>query len=295
MTRVLVVEDSRTQAIEIRLLLHELAYQTEVATNGREALQALKEKAFNVVLTDLDMPVMNGLELVEAVRKEHPGLPVVLMTAVGSEEIAVQALRKGASHYIPKRILSETIATTLEDILLVARTDWSQQQLLSCLTQADFSFVLENDPALVSPLIAHLEPHLARLQPSDRTERVRVSVALHEALLNAIQHGNLEVSSELRQKDERVFRDECERRRHQEPYSSRRVRVRARLGRDEAVLVIADEGPGFNPKTLPDPTDPANLERVGGRGLMLIRTFMDHVEHNATGNQITLVKRPARR
>jgi anti-sigma regulatory factor (Ser/Thr protein kinase) len=241
------------------------------------------------------MPVMNGLQLVEAVRREHPAIPVVLMTAVGSEEIAVEALRKGASHYIPKRILRETIASTLEDLLAVARTDWTQQQLLRCLTQAEFSFVLDNDPELVSPLIAHLEPHLARLQPSDRTERVRVSIALHEALLNAIQHGNLEVSSELRQNDERIFRNLCEQRRKQPPYCDRRVHVRASLSTDEAVLVIADEGPGFNPKALPDPTDPANLERVGGRGLTLIRTFMDHVEHNATGNQITLIKRPARR
>jgi CheY-like chemotaxis protein len=294
MTRILVVEDSRTQAMEIQLLLHDLGYETDLAKHGREALQALARSSFDIVLTDMEMPVMNGLELVEAVRRDYPAIPVVLMTALGSEEIAVQALRKGASHYVPKRSLRETIGTTLEDLLTIARAEWNQQQVLKCLSQADLSFVLDNDPELVSPLIGHLEPHLARLQPCDRTELVRVGIALHEALLNAIQHGNLEVSSELRQQDERVFRDLCNQRRAQAPYRDRHVHVCARLGRDEAVFVVTDEGPGFNPSNLPDPTDPTNLERVGGRGLMLIRTFMDHVEHNASGNRITLVKRPRR-
>jgi anti-sigma regulatory factor (Ser/Thr protein kinase) len=129
------------------------------------------------------------------------------------------------------------------------------------------------------------------LHPRDRTERIRVGIALHETLVNAIQHGNLELSSDLRQEDEQVFRDLGEERRRQSPYRDRRVRVRATLSRSEAVYVVEDEGPGFDPATVPDPTDPANLERVGGRGLMLIRTFMDEVEHNEKGNRITLRKR----
>ena len=52
-----------------------------------------------------------------------------------------------------------------------------------------------------------------------------------------------------------------------------------------------DEGPGFDPATVPDPTDPANLEKASGRGLLLIRAYMDEVIHNRTGNQVTLVKR----
>ncbi len=64
----------------------------------------------------------------------------------------------------------------------------------------------------------------------------------------------------------------------------------ATLTRDSATFVIRDEGNGFDPATLPDPTDPANLGKVSGRGLLLIQTFMDRVEHNAKGNQITMIK-----
>jgi anti-sigma regulatory factor (Ser/Thr protein kinase) len=110
-------------------------------------------------------------------------------------------------------------------------------------------------------------------------------------LLNAIHHGNLEVSSELKEQDEKGYQDLIEKRRHEKPYRTRRINVTARESPAESIYVIRDEGPGFDPSKLPDPTDPGNLDRVHGRGLLLIRTFMDKVHHNAAGNEITMVKR----
>jgi CheY-like chemotaxis protein len=292
MARVLVVEDSRTQALQIRLLLEEAGYAVDLAADGREALEAMKKAPPDVVLSDVEMPVMNGLELVEAVRQEYPAVPVIIMTALGSEDIAVQALQAGAASYIPKRKLKERILSTLEDVLNVSQAGHREKEVLDCLEQAEFRFVLDNDATLVTPLIGHLEDAVVRMRHSDRTELMRVGIALHEALLNAIQHGNLEVSTDLRQdSDESRFRELVEARRRQPPYSERRVRVSATLSPAEAVYVVADEGHGFNPADLPDPTDPANLERIGGRGLMLIRTFMDQVEFNDRGNRITMTKR----
>jgi len=57
------------------------------------------------------------------------------------------------------------------------------------------------------------------------------------------------------------------------------------------VITIGDEGPGFDPSKLPDPTDPANLEMASGRGILLMRTFMTDVHYNNNGNVVTLVKR----
>jgi anti-sigma regulatory factor (Ser/Thr protein kinase) len=116
-------------------------------------------------------------------------------------------------------------------------------------------------------------------------------VALREALVNAIFHGNLEVSSALREVDGgKPYQDLCERRRAEAPYAERRVRLTAVQRRHEVRYHIVDEGPGFDPRALPDPTDVSQLERVSGRGLLLIRTFMDDVQHNGRGNEITMVK-----
>jgi CheY-like chemotaxis protein len=290
-SQILVVEDSLTQAQAIQYLLEDAGYTVAQAGDGREALAVLARETPDAILTDLEMPHMNGLELVEAVRRDYPGVPVILMTGLGSEEIAVQALQKGAASYVPKRKLTAEIVPTLENVLAIAQTGRSQERVLACLEEAEFRFALDNDPALVPALIANLGEHAARLLASDRTEQMRVGVALHEAVLNAIYHGNLELNTALRQDDEHVFQDLAAARRLQPPYHDRRVRVSAHLSRTEAVYVVEDDGPGFDPSKLLDPTDPANLERIGGRGLMLIRTFMDEVAHNDKGNRITLRKR----
>ncbi len=293
MAHILVVEDSRTQAQKIRLLLEDAGFAATLAGNGREAMSALRRALPDVVLTDLEMPEMNGLELVEAVRRDFPAVPVILMTAQGSEEIAVEALQKGAASYVPKRNLDDEILDTLDNVLAVAKTGRDQRRVFDCQVRTELHFVLENDPSLAPPLIALLEEQAERLRIADRHDLMRVGVALHEALLNAIHHGNLELSSELRQeRDEKDYRDLAAVRRQQPPYRDRLVRVSAQLSRNEAVYVIEDGGPGFDASALPDPADPANVGRIGGRGLTLIRTFMDEVEHNDRGNRITMRKRP---
>lgn len=290
MPTILIAEDTRTQARMIQFMLEGEGFQTEIAADGRLALSAIEQRPPDIVLTDLHMPEMNGLELVEAVRSRFPSIPVVLMTADGSEEIAVEALKKGAASYVPKRHLNEDLVRTLRNLLDAARVDRDQQRLLDCVEQQELHFKLQNDPTLVPLLIGHLRQGLTRMQLCDATATIRVGVALQEALLNAMHHGNLELKSELREQPSSIYYELGEQRRHLPPYDRRHVYVSARLSRSEAVYTIRDEGPGFDPAQLPDPTNPENIEKCSGRGLLLIRTFMDRVSHNSTGNELTMVK-----
>ena len=88
MPRILIAEDSPTQALLLQAFLEDAQFEVHVQPNGGKALSAIPGAQPDIVLTDLDMPEMNGLELVSAIRKRHPSIPVVLMTAHGSEEIA---------------------------------------------------------------------------------------------------------------------------------------------------------------------------------------------------------------
>ena len=158
-------------------------------------------------------------------------------------------------------------------------------QALRCLRKSEFHFVLGNDTALIAPIINYLDEIIKMLKLCGVNQRMRVGVALQEACLNAIHHGNLEVSSDLRQEDESNYHRLVRARRSQAPYEKRRVTIDVNATADEVVYTITDEGPGFDPSTLPVPADAANLERIGGRGILLIRTFMDTVRHNAAGRQ----------
>jgi CheY-like chemotaxis protein len=262
------------------------------ADNGTEALRQMALLLPDLVLTDLQMPGMNGLELTAALKGDYPLVPVVLMTAQGSEEIAAEALRRGAASYVPKRKLAEDLAPTVLRILLGVQQDRAHSQLMHHLETSSSVFVLDNDPALIQALVHHLQELLRCLPLADETERLRVGVALEEALTNACYHGNLEVGSALGRADRRTYEELAERRRWEAPYRERRIHVSVRLSRAEAVFVIRDEGPGFDVARLPA-ADMCAAEGGGGRGVLLMRTIMDEVVYNDVGNEVTLTKRRA--
>jgi len=293
MQTILVVDDVALDRHLAGTLLEEHPGWTAVfAEDGREALALIKLKVPDVVVTDLQMPEMNGLELVEAVRRDYAYVPVILMTAHGSEEIAVAALKAGAASYVPKRDLAHDLVPTTNKVLDMARASRNRQQVLDCLVETELHFVLSNDPQRVQPLISHLQDHMTLMNLVDQGGLIRVGTALHECLINAMEHGNLELTSELREGENgEAYRKLVDERRQQQPYRDRRVLVVARFSGNEAVYVVRDEGLGFDPIKLPDPTDPANLQKCSGRGLLLIRTFMEEVSFNETGNEITMIKR----
>lgn len=291
---VLVVDDSPLDRRLAGACLKDEDLDATYASNGREALDVLEkedQRRPDLVLTDLQMPEMDGLELVQEVRNSYPTIPVILMTAHGSEEIAVTALKTGASSYVPKKNLARDLAQTIRVVMSVASVKREQQRVLASLMETQSTFLVANDVSTVRPLIHHIQDLLREMSICEEAELVRVGAALQESLTNAIEHGNLELSSELRESQDGSYVKLAEERTNRSPYKDRRVHVTTRLTKDQAVCVIRDEGPGFDPSTLPDPTDPTNLERVSGRGLLLIRTFMDDVTFNNEGNEITLVKR----
>lgn len=292
MPSVLVVDDSAVDRCLVgELLKADANLEIQYAVDGREALAKMERALPDVVVTDLLMPEMDGFELVEAVRKEYPWVPVILMTSKGNEEIAVRALKQGAAGYVPKRLLSEELLDTVRSLLVVSSRRRGQTRLMSHLARIEHSLVLNNDRTLIDPLVDYLQEAVSQMDLCDETEQTRIAVALREALLNALYHGNLEVGSRTREHGVGAYQALAEERAQQAPYRDRRILVQTRLSRDEAVFVVRDDGRGFDPTSLPDPTDPVNLENLSGRGVLLMRTFMDEVIYNKTGNELTLVKR----
>ncbi|HZY90521.1 MAG TPA: response regulator [Gemmataceae bacterium] len=288
---VLIVDDSPMDRHLAGAIVQKMdGWKAAFAADGNEALAAIERQRPDVVLTDMLMPEMDGLQLVQAVHAKYPLVPVILMTAHGSEDLAIRALQSGAASYVPKKSLARDLAETLEQVRNASQAQRGQRRILDSLTQLESHFVLENDTALIPALVGHLEGDLERMRLAEPSGLILLGVALHEALTNAVLHGNLEIRSELRETDEKQYHRQAVERRTQAPYGDRRVFLTATLTRHEATFVVRDEGSGFDPALLPDPTDPANLGRVSGRGLLLIQTFMDRVEHNERGNQITMIK-----
>ena len=291
MARILIVEDSRTHAEQLQGVLEGAGYETEIAENAKEALQSLALIRPDVVLVDYLMPEINGLQLIEIMCRDYPKVPAILVTAEGNEDIAAEALQRGAAGYIPKRRVNSDLLRTVQKLVGAASASRSNQQLVECWAVSETRFTLTSSAELLAPLVALYREMMTTLQVADDSTLIRLSVALTEALDNALYHGNYELSSELRAGDGSPWREAVKIRRDESPYKDRKIHVQGRITRDEARFTIRDEGPGFDPRSLPTAVDRANLERSSGRGILLMKAFVDEVTFNATGNQVTLVKR----
>ncbi len=261
MARVLVVDDSPVDRRLVGGLLGKSSsMEVEYAADGAEALARMRSEAPHVVVTDLIMPNMSGLELVAAAVHDFPMVPVILMTGRGSESIAVQALKAGAASYVPKSVLADLLLDTVENVLSVSQQEQTQTKLMDCMTGCRFT--VENDAGMVPALVNYLRLFVRKTGLCDETSSIRTGVALEEALNNALFHGT---SSSIR-KLARVIALSTGRSSKSGSDPSRIAtagfHVDVELTETEGRFSVRDEGPGFDPAQLPDPTDPANLEKT---------------------------------
>ena len=297
MTSILVVDDSAVDRRLVGGLVQKvLPCTVNYAANGVEALAQMHGDLPDLILTDLNMPMMDGLELVNYVRDHHPEVPIVLITAYGSEALAVEALAKGAATYVPKSQLAARLPGTIQNVLSMTFVHRSYEQLIHSLTKAEFQFVLENEPNLADPLVDLVQQMVASVGLCDFTGRLQIGVALKEAVLNAIFHGNLEIrNDEIQNVQEGLIEENdqsiVEEHRLRPEYKDRKVYVEILITADEARFIVRDDGKGFDVATVFDPKKRVAVEPEGPRGLALMRTFMDEVVFNESGNQITMIKR----
>lgn len=292
MLKVLVVDDSPIdRALVTGLIKSRKECSLLEASNGHEALIVIEEQHPELVLTDLQMPEMNGLELVTTIKDRYPNIPVILMTAQGSEEIAALALQHGAASYVPKRRLADDLVLTLERVENTAREERRRSLLMHHLTETLTCFTLQSDPELLRLLVSHVLDLLRCLPLGDETERMRVGIAVEEALNNALYHGNLEVLSDGGPRDRKRQAEIARERIVEPPYCNRQIFVQFWISPQEARIMIRDEGPGFDvAKYMGDAAKPSS-DQSSGRGIVLMRSIMDEVTFNERGNEVTLVKR----
>ena len=298
---ILVVDDSHTDRRLIAgLLRNGIDCHIEQCENGRQALRWVRLLPPQLVIADLIMPEMDGLTLIRQMRKRHPEIPVILMTAYGNETIAVEALEAGAASYVPKAQQAERLADTVARVLARAAAEQERRSLESHLNELYCSYTLENNLVQLAAVVDQMHQLMAGVGLGDAIERIRACVALEEALLNALYHGNLEIS-----RDElsgarmdargttlcRLITD----RRSRPPCRDRTIEFQAHVSAESARFVIRDQGAGFGQQTIAQERLADYFECGHGLGLMLMHAMMDQVRFNQAGNEVSLVKFATRR
>jgi CheY-like chemotaxis protein/anti-sigma regulatory factor (Ser/Thr protein kinase) len=272
-TRILVVDDDRTTRHVLSKVLTSAGFSTTVAKDGVDALKALQTGRFDVLLLDVWMPRMNGLDLLSRLRSDKARPRVVVMTSDDAPETLLKAVREQAFKYVHKPVESNDLLQTVRDVLEApeppeievtsARPEWVEI-VVPCTRQA---------AEHIQTVMSHLDTDL----PTELRESI--GYAFRELLLNAVEWGG-----------------------RLDP--SRKVRIAYLRAKRMIMYRIADPGQGFNFDDLPhaavgqSPDDPiAHVLvreekglRPGGFGLLSVRASVDELLYNEKRNEVVFVK-----
>lgn len=274
MKRILVVEDEEP----LRRLLHELlaaaGFSVMSAGDGVEALEQLSREEFDLVLLDIWLPRMNGLEVLTHLRMQAARPKAVVITADGTPETLLRAVREQAYQYVIKPFEPKTIVELVSKALTTSPAPTAIEVISARPEWVELLVPCELDAA------ERIQSFLTGLK-ADLPDELRESVgqAFRELLLNAIEWGG-------------KF----------DP--SRKVRIAYLRGRRMLLYRIADPGPGFRPEDLahaavsnpPDkPSEHARVRedkglRPGGFGILLARRMVDELLYNEARNEVLFVK-----
>jgi CheY-like chemotaxis protein/anti-sigma regulatory factor (Ser/Thr protein kinase) len=270
-TRILVVDDDSGTRHLLGGILTKAGFKTTVARNGEEALEALRRGRCDLMLLDVWMPKMNGLELLERIQTWKRRPRVVVMTSDDAPETLLEVVRKQAFKYVHKPVEPLELLQTVRDILkapdaprievVSARPEWVEL-VVPCTRDA----------------VDRIQEVMAQLE-SDLSAKLRESTAFafRELLLNAIEWGG-----------------------KLDP--SRTVRIACLRSPRLLLYRIADPGPGFDVERLPHAAigheDPvAHMEtreaqgiRPGGFGLLMVTASADELLYNEKRNEVVFIK-----
>lgn len=141
--RILVIDDEPSVTDALRLVLTELGHRVETAKSGAEAKDLLKGSAYDLVFTDLRLPDVNGIDLLDLIKSENPDTQVIVMTAHGSIDVTIDAIKRGAFYYIEKPFTRQHVTTLVERALQLEAIKRENRSLKSALKGdgADFGII----------------------------------------------------------------------------------------------------------------------------------------------------------
>ena len=160
--RVLVIDDDASLRFTLEAVLTDAGLTVETADGGAAGLLAFEARGADVVLTDLAMPGVDGMKVLEALRAQDPGVPVLMLTAHGSERVAVAAMKAGAQDYLPKPFDPDELVLTVKRAI-ETRELRLQNARLRTETALGRSIVAE------SPGMRRVIDMVARVAPKDVT------------------------------------------------------------------------------------------------------------------------------
>lgn len=295
--QILLIDDDAAVLDMVQTALAHYGMEVHAYPDAMQALALLQNPSapeFDLVVTDINMEGLDGFEVIHKVKATQPRLPVVLMTGQASVEYAIRAMRMGASNLFMKPIAIRDMVQCVFHLVDLHRDFRLADQGLRGLVNERRHFLVRSDELEVPSLVRNLTDRLVPMGFASLSNLDVIAMAIHEALVNSLEHGNLELQSDLKG-DLLASEDPYARLRTErmaDPrFAERLIEVRLAMDTERFELEISDEGRGFDTRGVTPRPRESEMCSHCGRGLPLILLVMDEVHFNEKGNQIRMVLR----
>ncbi|MEZ5347198.1 MAG: ATP-binding protein [Pyrinomonadaceae bacterium] len=259
--KILIIDDHDDLATALTKEFTSLGYSVESSHSRDEAVAIARDRTFDMVITDLD-----GENLVDSDNLDGDEIEC-LPNAVDSTRSNIKAFKICLANYgstsFDEKEINHLVKTTLN---YKAQFIDRGEAILDRHEKIDFE--VPSTIVLMHDILDYLMKRVEKLGVVS-PEQSNLFVALDEAFVNAVKHGNKYDTSKL-------------------------VKISVEISPQKASFTIEDEGEGFDVNSIPNPTDPENLFKTSGRGVMFIYNIMDEVSYNERGNRLTMIKKSER-
>ena len=290
MRKILIIDDEKPVRDVLNIALIEEGYEPYQAPDGENGFELCKTSKPDIVLTDVMMPGIDGIEVTKRIKAQRDDIDVVVMSGFGTEELVVNALRAGASNYIKKPIVFDELFKILDDIIF-KRENRKRFEIDKEIVQKEHKeIVIGNDVSSVWGAVNQVLFNTHAVAEQSVIEGL--SIGLYELLINAIEHGNLGITFEEKSKalQSNSYRELLEKRRQGVEGKKQHVTIRCDYSPEALTVEIQDHGDGFDLSTLPDMKDTESILSDHGRGILLTTLFYDKVEYSEPGNCVKVSK-----
>lgn len=292
---ILVVDDEQIiRSVVQRKLEATTPYRVLTCDDGLPALEIIKSEHVDLVISDLLMVSLNGIDLLREIKRYDARIPVIIITGYGTLDDAIEAIKLGAEDFIKKPFDVADIILTIEKTFSKIEEQADQRAIIHHIANEDIALTIPTDFDFLNRVINYIFSHLRARWLVSAEALHDVKICLYEALYNALEHGSLEITGEekthLLEKGQQAYRDFLAQRLGDGRYASRSIHVRLAISEQLMEVAIRDEGQGFEYGDLLIGVPSEEAFKSCGRGLLLISSLMDGLEFREGGREIVMRK-----
>ena len=293
--KILVVDDSIAIVNSLQAILGISGYKVETSFNASEALRKIHKNDYDLVICDIEMPGLSGLDFLQRVRQDFDrNLDVILMTGYLEHDYFIEAIRLGASDFIRKPIDTKQMIRSIQELMFRKRSRDDMSEFYCNLKRSDFCFEISAEnfsKYAISKVLSSYFRNNYKINPKVLNELL---VCIDEMAYNAFIHGTLGLSITERAMDHTKLKALIQSKMQDETIFSKHLRFSISMLLNEELIEISveDDGPGFDYEPWLQTAQQEQILDIEehGRGLAMLYHLSDSLSFQNGGRKVTITK-----